>query len=156
MTDAAPASLAYQPPHPAQLAQAERFVAGFAANWAKPDPDALRELMHPDTRNLIPPMNEPGDREGVVAHFKGVLQMIPDLRLKIIRWAAAADTVMIEWEGAATVAGKPLQWRGVDRISLREGKTYESQVYWDTREVAEKMNRAAAEALAAAQASATA
>ena len=134
----------YLAPTPAQLAAAETWVAKFAANWDHPDPDGLRPLMHEDTRNLIPPMAEPGDREGVVAHFKGVLQMLPDFRLRILRWAPVADTVMIEWEGSASVAGRPLTWRGVDRISLRDGKTYEGQVYWDTRRVAEMVAEAIA------------
>jgi ketosteroid isomerase-like protein len=142
--------LSYKAPTPAELAHAESWVARFAANWANPDPDGLRDLMHADTQNLIPPMAEPGDREGVVAHFSGVLQMIPDFKLAIIRWAAVADTVMIEWQGTATVAGKPLAWRGVDRISLRDGKTYEGQVYWDTRGVAEMISKAVAEAQARA------
>lgn len=146
MTEAPINNLRYQAPTPAQLAQAENLVARFAANWAEPSPDDLRDLMHADTRNLIPPMTQPGDREGVVAHFKGILQMIPDLRLQIIRWAAVADTVMVEWQAHATVAGKALNWRGVDRMSLRDGKTYEGQVYWDTRGVAEMIAQAASEA----------
>lgn len=149
MSHALTADLRYQAPTSAQLAQAESWVARFAAVWAKPNSDALRDLMHADTRNLIPPMAEPGDREEVVAHFAGVLRMIPDFHLKIVRWAAVADTVMIEWQAHATAAGKPLDWRGVDRISLRDGKTYEGQVYWDTRGLAERIAKAAAEAQAA-------
>ena len=52
-----------------------------------------------------------------------MLKMLPDLRLEIIRWAPVADSVMIEWEGQASVAGKTLFWRGVDRVSPREGMT---------------------------------
>lgn len=104
--------------------------------------------MHEDTRNLIPPMTEPGDREAVVAHFQGVMRMLPDFRMRIVRWAPVGDTVMIEWEGQAAVAGKPLTWRGVDRISLRDGKTYEGQVYWDTRRVAELVAEAVQQAQA--------
>jgi len=150
MTQSSPPDLSYQAPTLAQLNQAQAWVARFAANWAKPDPGGLRDLMHADTRNLIPPMTQPGDREGVVAHFEGVLRMIPDFRLKVIRWTAGADAVMIEWQGAATVAGKPLTWQGVDRVSLRDGKTYESQVYWDTRAVADMIAGAVGEAQAKA------
>ncbi|MGR4862812.1 nuclear transport factor 2 family protein [Caulobacter sp. LARHSG274] len=133
---------AYQAPTPAQIAAAQDWVARFEVRWAKPDADALRDLMHPDTRNLIPPMAAPGDRETVVEHFRNVLAMLPDFRLRVVRWAPSGDTVMIEWEGAATVAGKPLTWRGVDRISLRGDRMYEGQVYWDTRSLAEQMQAA--------------
>jgi ketosteroid isomerase-like protein len=152
MTGITDTALRHHAPTAAQLAQAEDWVARFAANWAKPSVGNLRDLMHDDTRNLIPPMKEPGDREGVVAHFDTVLRMIPDFSLEVIRWAATADTVMIEWQGRATVAGKALGWRGVDRISLRDGKTYEGQVYWDTRGVAEMMAQAVSEARAKAAA----
>ena len=58
------------------------------------------------------------------------------------RWAPVADTLLLEWEASATAAGKLLYWRGVDRVSLRDGKTYEGQVYWDTRRVAEMIAEA--------------
>jgi ketosteroid isomerase-like protein len=145
MTEIA-ANLRYQVPTPEQLAAAEDWVVRFATIWAKPDADKLRSLTHENTRNLIPPMTEPGDREAVVEHFRGILTRVPDFRLTIIRWAAVSDAVMMEWQGHATVAGKPLTWRGVDRVSLRDGKTYEGQVYWDTRGVAEMMAKAVAEA----------
>lgn len=142
------APVTYDAPTTAQLASAEAWVAKFAENWAHPDPEGLRPLMHENTRNLIPPMTEPGDREAVVAHFQGVMRMLPDFRMRIVRWAPVGDTVMIEWEGQAAVAGKPLTWRGVDRISLRDGKTYEGQVYWDTRRVAELVAEAVQQAQA--------
>jgi len=41
------------------------------------DADSLRDLMHPDTRNLIPPMTEPGDSETVVERFRGELNRLP-------------------------------------------------------------------------------
>jgi ketosteroid isomerase-like protein len=134
----------YQVPTPAQIAAAQDWVARFEARWARPEADALRDLMHPDTRNLIPPMATPGDREAVVEHFRGVLAMLPDFALRVVRWAPVGDTVIIEWEGAATVAGKPLTWRGVDRISLRGERMYEGQVYWDTRGLAERIGAAMA------------
>ena len=125
----------YVPPTDAQHAAAERWVAGFAERWAKLDPDALRDLMHDDTRNLIPPMNAPANSDGVVAHFKQVLAMLPDLRLEVVRWAATDDAVFVEWAATAHVAGRALTWRGVDRVRLRGDRTCESEAFWDTRRV---------------------
>lgn len=129
----------YQAPTPEQIAAAQDWVTRFSIRWARPDADDLPELMHPDTRNLIPPMAQPGDRQAVVEHFRGVLKMLPDFKVAVIRWAPTGDTVLIEWEGSATVAGKPLTWRGVDRVSLRGDRMYEGQVYWDTRGLAERI-----------------
>jgi predicted SnoaL-like aldol condensation-catalyzing enzyme len=101
--------------------------------------------MHPDTQNLIPPMAHPGDREAVVEHFRGVLKMLPDLRIQVVRWAPTGDAVMIEWKATATVAGQPLSWTGVDRFNVRGDRMYEARVYWDTRGLAERMAIAAAQ-----------
>ena len=130
---------AYVPPDAAQLAAARDIVARFAERWDKPDADSLRELMHPDTRNLIPPMAEPGDREAVVEHFRGVLKRLPDLRVEVVRWAPTGDAVLVEWTASATVADRPLSWTGVDRFNVRGDRMYEARVYWDTRGLAERI-----------------
>jgi len=143
--------LTYQAPTPEQLAAAESIVARFAERWASPKADDLRDLMHPDTQNLIPPMTAPGDREAVVEHFRGVLAMLPDMRLEVVRWAPVGDAVMIEWRARATVAGTPLEWTGVDRFNVRGEAMYAASVYWDTRGLAEKMASAVAAAKAVQQ-----
>jgi ketosteroid isomerase-like protein len=132
----------YDPPTEEQIAAAADWVIRFAEHWRSPKPDVLRDLMQPQTRNLIPPMKAPADREGVVAHFRQLLERAPDLSLEVLRWAPVGDTVMVEWEAKATFSGKPLTWRGVDRVSLSDGKTYEGQVYWDTRGLAEAIAEA--------------
>ena len=134
----------YVAPTPEQLVAARDWVQRFEERWRRPDADSLRDLMHADTRNLIPPMVAPGNREEVVKHFRDLLQRVPDFRLAVVRWAPVGDAVLLEWEVNVSVAGKPLCWRGVDRVSLREGKTYEGQVYWDTRRVAEMIAEAVA------------
>jgi len=96
----------------------------------------MRDLMHPDTQNLIPPMATPADREGVVQLFAQVLEQLPDLRIEVLRWAPTGDAVMLEWSASATVGSKFLTWQGVDRVCLREDRTYQGQVYWDTRRLA--------------------
>ena len=144
------AQASFVAPTPEQLAAAKDIVGRFAARWSRPAADELRELMHADTRNQIPPMREPADREGVVEHFRAVLRQLPDLRIGVERWAPTGDAVMIEWKASATVAGKPLSWSGVDRFNVRGDRMYEAMVYWDTRGLTDRM--AAALAQAAAQA----
>jgi ketosteroid isomerase-like protein len=141
----------YLAPTPAQLEAAQDLVARFAARWDRPDADSLRDLMHPDTQNLIPPMTSPGDREAVVELFRGVLRMLPDMRLEVIRWAPTGDSVMIEWRATATVAGQVLSWTGVDRFGIRGDRMYEGHVYWDTRALAERVALAIQAAGRAAQ-----
>jgi hypothetical protein len=61
--------VSYQPPSEAQVSAAPAWISRFADRWKRLDVDALRDLMHPDTRNLIPPMKAPADPEGVISHF---------------------------------------------------------------------------------------
>ena len=146
--DAVPsvAQATFTAPTPQQLAAAKDIVGRFAARWRQPTADGLRELMHADTRNQIPPMREPADRESVVEHFRAVLRQLPDLRIAVERWAPTGDAVMIEWKATATVAGQPLSWSGVDRFNVRGDRMYEAMVYWDTRGLAERIAAAIAEA----------
>jgi ketosteroid isomerase-like protein len=130
----------YVAPTQQQLEAAQAFVNRWADRWSRPDPDALRELMHADTKNLIPPMTEPADREGVVRHFAAVLRRLPDLRLDVLRWGLTGDTVMIEWRANATAMGQQLQWTGVDVMRLRGERTYAAEVYWDTRKVDQQIS----------------
>jgi ketosteroid isomerase-like protein len=139
MADPVNAAAHYLPPTEQQLHDAKELVERFALRWRQPVADDLRDLMHPDTQNLIPPMTAPADREGVVEHFRQVLQQLPDLRVEVIRWAPTGDAVLIEWRARASVAGEPLEWQGVDRFNIRGERMYEAQVYWDTRGVAEQM-----------------
>jgi predicted SnoaL-like aldol condensation-catalyzing enzyme len=133
----------YVIPSEQQLAAAKEVVARFAERWHSPNADSLRDLMHPDTRNLIPPMPEPGDREAVVEYFRDVLNRFPDLRIEVVRWAPTGDAVMIEWKATVSVAGQPLSWTGVDRFNIRGDRMYEAMVYWDTRGLDERMTAAA-------------
>ncbi|PQV46367.1 nuclear transport factor 2 family protein [Paraburkholderia sp. BL21I4N1] len=132
----------YLSPTEEQLSNARKAVQRFAAEWQNPVADNLRSLMHEDTRNLIPLMTEPADREGVVEHFRQVLTQLPDSKVDVLQWAPTGDAVMIEWRASATVAGQPLSWQGVDRFNLRGDRMYKGQVYWDTRRVAEQVAEA--------------
>jgi hypothetical protein len=131
------------PPTPAQFAAATAWVERFEQQWLNPNPDHLAELKHPDTQNLIPPMTKPANRQEVVEFFRTQLTRVPDFKLEVIRWAPTGDTVMIEWEATARIKETPLTWRGIDRVSLRDGRTYAGQVFWDTRRVAEQLAAAA-------------
>ena len=142
----------YLPPTAEQLANAKIVVQRFASVWQHPDADRLEDLMHEDTQNLIPPMTQPANRQGVIEHFRQVLNQLPDLKVEVLQWAPTGDAVMIEWRASATVTGQPLNWQGVDRFNVRGDRMYKGQVYWDTRRVAEQM----AEAVQRAQQSATA
>jgi len=140
------AAARYVPPTSGQLAAARDIVGRFAERWDQPQADDLRDLMHPDTQNLIPPMKTPGNREDVVELFRQVLQQMPDLRIAVERWAPTENAVLVEWRARATVAGHPLSWTGVDRFCLQDDRMIEGRVYWDTRGLAERITAIAGQA----------
>jgi predicted SnoaL-like aldol condensation-catalyzing enzyme len=88
-------------------------------------------------------MTVPADREGVVEHFRQVLNQLPDLKVEVLQWAPTDDAVLIEWRASASVGGETLAWQGVDRFNIRGERMYQGQVYWDTRRVAEQVAEAA-------------
>ena len=143
MTGSTNTDVKYVPPSAEQLRNARAVVSRFAEHWSHPVADGLRDLMHRDTRNLIPPMTVPADREGVVEHFRQVLAQLPDLKVEVLQWAPTGDAVLIEWRASASVGGETLEWQGVDRFNIRGDRMYQGQVFWDTRRVAEQVADAA-------------
>lgn len=54
----------------------------------------------------------------------------------VTRFAAARagrdGVVIIEWQSTRVIAGERVDWRGVDKFRLRDGKISEERVYMDT------------------------
>ena len=46
-------------------------------------------------------------------------------------WGALDNTVYIEWESTAHLNGQALKWRGIDKITLRDGRIEKEVVYSD-------------------------
>ncbi len=134
-------------PAPRAAADAERraaaWVERFAERWAAPVPERFADLLHPDTRNLYPYMDEPADQAGVVDWFRMILGAVPDLTLEVVRWAATGDGVLIEWSATGTVGGDQMSWQGADRFKLEHDRCVEGRAYFDSYPLRE--------ALAAAQ-----
>ncbi len=65
------------------------------------------------------------------AGFERVFNAIPDLRGEVHRWGSGSDTVYIEMTFHATVGGKSISWRNVDRILFENGVAIERVAYFD-------------------------
>ena len=116
----------------APTSRPEEFVRAFAEGWAGPHLERLMELLHPDVRLVQPLFPTVSGHEAVEAtFFRPLVRFLPDVRLEVKRWSAAGDTVMIEWTGRATLAGRPLVWSGVDRFLLADGRAVERVAYFD-------------------------
>ncbi|MFD9128453.1 nuclear transport factor 2 family protein [Kitasatospora sp. NPDC059571] len=111
----------------------EDFVARWAAFWAAPDPARTGELSAPGIVLHWPGRPEPlRGIEAWSAQVAAALDRLPDLRLAVVDHAAGRDGCFIAWRASATVAGRRLEWEGVDRMALSDGLVTASTVVFDT------------------------
>ena len=108
------------------------FVTRFAAAWAARDGEAFLALWHPDGVLHSPLYDRPvlGKELGRLTEL--VKERAPDSVWQLLDWTARGDTVIVEWQNTRTAGGKRLDWRGVDKFRLREGRIVEERVYTDT------------------------
>ena len=118
------------------------FVTRFAAAWASRDGEAFLALWHPDGLLHSPLYDRPvaGTELGRLTEL--VKERAPDSVWQLLDWTARGDTVIVEWQNTRTAGGRRLDWRGVDKVRLRDGRIVEERVYMDTAPL-----RAAAEGL---------
>lgn len=112
--------------------EVQEFVTRFAAAWASRDGEAFLALWHPDGVLHSPLYDRPvaGNELGRLTEI--VKERAPDSVWQLLDWTARGDTVVIEWQNTRTAGGQRLDWRGVDRFRLREGRIVEERVYMDT------------------------
>jgi ketosteroid isomerase-like protein len=108
------------------------FVTRFAAAWAARDPQAFLALWHPDGKLESPLYDRPvaGKELGKLTEL--LRQAAPDHVWQLLDWAARGDVVMVEWQASRIAAGQRIDWRGVDKFRLRDGRIAEERVYMDT------------------------
>jgi SnoaL-like protein len=77
-------------------------------------------------------MQHPILAEAVPQHIEGLMRAVPDVSLRVLRWASRGEDLFIEWELTGTVGYKRLVVPGVDRFTLRGGRAAEGVAYFDT------------------------
>ena len=115
------------------MSDAESFVDNWSKVWRgrDSDPQLYMELLH-ESCPLINPISEIR-REDLPGFMEVVVEMEPDIRVVPTRWAATNDGVLIEWVNTGTLKGTPLELRGADRYTLKDGKATEGAAYFDPR-----------------------
>lgn len=112
--------------------EVQEFVTRFAAAWAARDGEAFLALWHPDGVLHSPLYDRPvaGNELGRLTEI--VKERAPDSVWQLLDWTSRGDTVIVEWQNTRTAGGRRLDWRGVDKFRLREGRIVEERVYADT------------------------
>jgi ketosteroid isomerase-like protein len=115
------------------MTEAEAFVESWSRVWRgrDSDPQLYMELLH-EGCPLINPINAIR-REELPRFMEAVLELEPDIRVVSTRWAETDDGVLIEWVNTGTLGGTPIEVRGADRYTLRDGKGSDGYSYFDPR-----------------------
>jgi hypothetical protein len=111
--------------------EAEKFVREFQAAWATRSPDAFQHLWCTDGVLDHPTVSRPIPSRLTPALRREWYKLLPDLEWTLLSWGALGNTVFIEWESSAHLNGAPLLWRGIDKMTLRDGRIEREVVYSD-------------------------
>ena len=97
-----------------------RVLEAFARGWDTPDPHAWDSLMAEDIE-LNQPLLQPGTtRKTWHDEAQRLVALLPDIRGQVTSWAGHEDIMFIELRLTATLGGKPLEFRAVDKLRLAQ------------------------------------
>jgi len=110
----------------------QRFVERFEAAWAARDANGFLALWHPHGVLHYPFANRVirGSEIGLLNDL--LRRGAPELTWRLLGWTARGEVVVIEWQSSNRYGDRVLTWRGVDKITLQDGKIIEEIVYADT------------------------
>lgn len=113
-------------------AEVAAFITQFAAAWAARDSEKFLALWHPDGVLRTPFAGRPikGSELGRLNEIQ--TEQAPDMVWQLLDWASRGDVVIVEWQNSRFVGGRRLDFRGVDKFRLRDGKIIEEVVYADS------------------------
>jgi hypothetical protein len=122
---------------PAPSPQVAAWVSEFVEGWRAPSgPDALADhfarVVAPDVRLIQPQMPTVVGPRALRERFaRPLFALVPDLRADVERWAGGEDFALIELTLSGTLGGRPVSWRVVDRVTIRDGVAVERESYLD-------------------------
>lgn len=112
--------------------QIRQFVERFGAAWAARDGRAFLALWHPHGELHYPFANRviKGSEVGMLNDL--TRRNAPALTWTMVDWTSRNDVVVVEWESSNRYGDRVVTWRGVDKITLQDGKIIQEVVYADT------------------------
>jgi ketosteroid isomerase-like protein len=116
---------------------ARAWVEGFAEGWRDPTgPDAFADrfdaLFADDVRFVQPQAATVVGRDAFREGFaRPLFTLVPDLKGTVCSWAARGEVVFVEVELYGTLGGRPLRFRSVDKVTLRDGLAVERVANFD-------------------------
>jgi hypothetical protein len=109
-----------------------QFVDKFQRAWSSRRDEDFVAIWHPDGR-LVYPFASRVIRGDELPLLNAITkQNAPELKWKLLDWTWRDHTVVVEWESSNVYGGHEVVWRGVDKLTLRDGRILEEVVYADT------------------------
>jgi ketosteroid isomerase-like protein len=109
------------------------WVEAFSELW-RGGSSRLGEFMHvmsPEIKLIAPGLKTTTGWQACRQAFQRTFEVLPDLTARIHRWSATGDALFIEMTFAATIGGRRIEWRNVDRFLFRDGQAVERVAYFD-------------------------
>ena len=121
-------------PIPAPNPDSEEFMRGYSSLWRNGDPALIDTVYHPAWRGRSPTVGADATivRSDLDAYVHLTKTTLPDYKLEVVRWAARADVVFIEWFVEGTFGGERIRWDGIDRQTLCGHQSIEGVSYFDS------------------------
>lgn len=113
------------------LGEDTSFARAFERAWARPTPEGLVELLHPEVILRQPNAPTIRGRDAALAEFRRLLRWLPGTRGVIERTISAQDSVFIEWTLVLPIGRRGLRIHAVDTFQLKDGLGYRREVYFD-------------------------
>jgi hypothetical protein len=112
--------------------QMHQFVQRFSNAWARKEAALFQALWHPHGVLIYPYANRRIAGREIGKLNELTIQVAPALTWTLLGWTWRDDVVVIEWRSTNVYGERRLEWCGVDRITLEDGKIIEEIVYSDT------------------------
>jgi steroid delta-isomerase-like uncharacterized protein len=110
------------------------------------DLDAMRPFAAEDEFQDLPMVGHIEGRDAVFEHFAAVLAALPDIHFDLERVTGEGETVFVSWRLTGTfigapfygvaATGRPIDIRGMDRFTIRDGKVASVFAAYDSMDFA--------------------
>ena len=116
------------------------FVGELIRAWRERDLGRLTDRFDEDVVVSTPTGTLIGHADAE-RHLAGIIAALPDLTGDVIRWIWHGDELETHMMYAATVGGRILKWRGIDRYRFLDGRVVEKVSNYDHRMILRRMLR---------------
>jgi ketosteroid isomerase-like protein len=113
------------------MSNVERWIEKFIEFGAQPNPSRYVALFDPEGTVFDSGMERPLKATEVATHMEGVLKLMPDFHFTISRWRERENTVFVDAQNAATIAGRKLLWDAVYCVTLQGDRVMRGRRYYD-------------------------